>query len=128
MGIVPALLHLRVPRNVERGALEAVLVRAIGSAVPTSPELTAIPDLTEQRRAGPSPTRVLTYALVLRAAPLQAPTTIEDLVRAAAHAADDAVRAEFGDFAGAAASPARTAEQLAVCRRAVVGSPHRQHL
>ncbi|MCE0762481.1 hypothetical protein LWC35_06090 [Pseudonocardia kujensis] len=68
--------------------------------------------------------RLWSYSL-LRAVPLRIPVRGDQLVHIAGTAADRAMRAEYGAAAGAHAIPARTAEQLATCRRAAAGTPAR---
>lgn len=115
MGVVAALLRLRVPEDVDRSRLEALVLRAISTAVPAGPELIAD---TSSATAYPWP-----YTLVLRAATLRAPMSADYLVAAAARAADQAVRREYGNASGATAVRARTAEELAACRRAAAAPP-----
>lgn len=117
MAVVPALLRLRVPPDTDRPLLEALLVRAISTAVPAAPELVAITPLR--------PGRTWTYALLLRAASLRAPLHADYLVATAGRAADDAVRAKYGMFSAATAITARTDEDLAACHRATAGIPRR---
>ena len=116
MAVVPALMKLRVPPDTHRPRLEALVVRAISTAVPAAPELIAITPLP--------PGRTWTYTLLLRAAPLRAPVHADYLVAAAARAADHAVRTEYGMFSAATAITARTDEDLAICHRAAAGAPH----
>lgn len=116
MAVVPAMLRLRVPPDTKRPRLEALVVRAISTAVPAAPELIAI-------RPSP-PGRTWTYALLLRAAPLRAPIHADYLVATAARAADHAIRTEYGMFSAATANTARTDEDLATCHRAAAGAPH----
>lgn len=125
MTVVPALLRLRLPAHAERAHAEAVALAAITIHVPASPELDLIPELSTG--TGPSTVEarmhVWTYSLLLRAAPLRAQVGPEQLVQAAGHAADQALLADYGAHAGASAVLARTAAQLATCRRAAVGTP-----
>ncbi|WP_214366287.1 hypothetical protein [Pseudonocardia sp. H11422] len=116
MGVVAALLRLRLPRDVARTHAEALVLTATATHLPDSSELNVIPELTQ--RQGGSPVRLWTYSLLLRA-----PVGADQLVRIAGTAADRAVRAEYGAAAGAHAMLAPTAEQLATCRRAVAGTP-----
>lgn len=115
MGVVAALLRLRLPRDVARAHAEALTRAAIVTHLPVSLELNVMSELTE--RQGGSPVRLRTYSL------LRVPVRGDRLVHVAGTAADRAVRAEYGAAAGAHAIPARTAEQLATCRRAVAGTP-----
>ncbi|MEU7811183.1 hypothetical protein [Pseudonocardia sp. NPDC049154] len=116
MGVVAALLRLRLPRDPARAHAETLTLTAVATHLPAGPELTVIPELTEQQ--GGSPVRLWTYSLLLRAA-----VHAERLVLIADTAADRAVRAEYGAAVGAQAILSRTAEQLATCRGAVAGTP-----
>ncbi|MCE3556420.1 hypothetical protein LWC33_33895 [Pseudonocardia sp. RS11V-5] len=119
MTVVPALLRLRLPHHAGRAQAEAVALAAITIHVPASPELNVIPELS----TGAGTAHVWTYSLLLRAATLRAPVDPNHVVQAAGHAADQALHAEYGIEAGASAVLARTAEQLATCRRAAIGAP-----
>lgn len=123
--MVPALLRLRHSVHDDRAHVEAAALAAITIHVPASPELTLIPELSTCGRPGAAEmaVHVWTYSLLLRAASLWAQVGPDQLVQAAGHAADQALLAEYGASAAASATLVRTAEQLAMCRRAAVGTP-----
>jgi len=123
--VVPAILRLLLPARIERAHAEAVALAAITIHVPAGPELDLIPELSTGTGPGTAGTamRVWTYSLLLRAASLRAQVGPDQLVQAAGHAADQALLAEYGAPAAASAVLARTAEQLATCRRAAIGIP-----
>jgi hypothetical protein len=125
MAVVPALLRLRLPHHAERAQAEALALAAITIHVPASPELIMIPELSSGTgpSTGGTAAHIWTYSLLLRAARLRAPVDPDHVVQAAGHAADQALHAEYGIEAGASAVLARTAEQLATCRRAAIGTP-----
>lgn len=123
MALVPALLRVRVPRDVEASVLETLLTTSIHTGVPANPELHEIPQLAGATDSPPA--RVLTFALVRHAAARHMPSGPDELVRSAALAADRSVRTALGSRTGATALRARTATQLATCHRALVGAPDR---
>ncbi|MGD9985599.1 hypothetical protein [Pseudonocardia sp.] len=115
MTAVAGLLRLHLPRHIERSHAEAVVLAAIAIHVPATLQLDLISEDGAEAgdRAGEQPGGALTYSLLLRTARLSTYVDPEHLVQAAEHAADQALRAKYGEAATASAGLAGTSARAA---------------
>ncbi|MFB9743555.1 hypothetical protein ACFFOU_20795 [Pseudonocardia sulfidoxydans] len=99
------MLRLRFPSGVLRSHAENLALAAIAIHVPATLELNCIGEAVADLGCGigAQPTESSTYMLILRAARLRAHLDPNQLVDAAGHAADQVLRGEWGNEAGASA-------------------------